>query len=207
MRRCSNHRSSTRRARRPRVSAAVAPSRRLLDQIPWPLRSAAAGTSGTAALGLAYALERRVRRSPHGEPLDYDDSDAPGKIVVSILHLGHVSQRGDMKLGATLRWSYGSAFGLWQGVLRRHIREPWASLGFGMTLMIATFTLFPLLGRTPPPWRWPKGYIATCVFTHAAYVITVGVVDHSLRDGHRSSPAVVRLRSSLSTRSLGLISS
>jgi hypothetical protein len=140
-----------------------------------------AGTCGTAALGLAYALERRVRRSPNRALLDYDDSDVPGKIVVSILDLGRVTERGDMELGAALRWSYGSAFGLWHGVLRRHVREPWASLGFGTTLMTATLSLFPLLGRTPPPWHWPKGYIATCVVTHAAYVITVGVVDDNLR--------------------------
>lgn len=160
----------------------MVPSRRLLDRLPWPLRSVAAGASGTAALGLAYALERRVRRSPRGAPIDYDDSDVPGKIVVSILHLSHVTERGDMDLGAALRWSYGSAFGLWHGVLRRHLQEPWASLGFGATLITATFTMFPLLGRTPPPWRWPKGYVSTCVFTHAAYAITVGVVDDNLRD-------------------------
>jgi hypothetical protein len=163
-----------------------APSRHRLHQLPWPLRSVAAGTSGTAALGLAYAIERHVRRSPRGVPLDYDDSDVPGKIVVSILHLGQVTERDDMELGAALRWSYGSAFGLWHGVLRRHVREPWASLGFGTTLMTATFSLFPLLGRTPVPRRWPKGYIASCVFTHAAYVITVGHVDSNLRDVARS---------------------
>jgi uncharacterized membrane protein len=41
-------------------------------------------------------------------------------------------------------------------VLRRAVGEPWASVAFGATLMTATFTLFPLLGRTPPPWRWPE---------------------------------------------------
>jgi hypothetical protein len=113
--------------------------------------------------------------------LDYDDSDVPGRIVVNVLHLGHVTERGDMELGATLRWSYGSAFGLWHGVLRTRLREPWASLAFGTTLITATFTLFPLLGRTPPPWRWPTGYVATCVFTHTAYAVTVGAVDDRLR--------------------------
>lgn len=131
---------------------------------------------------LVYALERRARRSPRGTPLDYDDSQVPGEIVVNILHLGPVSRRSDMELGAALRWSYGSAFGLYHGALRRRVREPWASVVFAATLMTATLTLFPLLGRTPPPWRWPNGYIVTCVFTHAAYVIAVGVVDDTLRD-------------------------
>ncbi len=160
----------------------MAPPRRLLDQIPWPLRSVAAGTCGTAALGLAYALERRARHSPHGTPLDYDDSDVPGKIVVSILHLGQVAESRDMQLGTALRWSYGSVFGLWHGVLRLRVGEPWATLGFGATLLGATLSLFPLLGRTPPPWRWSRGYIVTCLFTHSAYALTVGVVDDRLRD-------------------------
>jgi hypothetical protein len=30
-------------------------------------------------------------------------------------------------------------------------------------LMTATLTLFPLLGRTPPPWRWPADIVATSV--------------------------------------------
>ncbi len=163
-------------------------SRSVLDRIPWPVRSVAAGTAGTAAMGLAYSLERRARRSPVGTPLDWDDSDVPGKIVVSILHLGQVTDAGDMALGKALRWSYGSAFGLWHGVLRRRIREPWASLAFGSTLMLATFSLFPILGRTPPPWRWSRAYLLTCVITHATYVITVGAVDDELRGPRAGVP-------------------
>jgi hypothetical protein len=146
------------------------------------LRSVAAGTCGTAALGLAYALIRLARHSPVQTPLDYDDSNVPGEIVVSILHLGQVTERRDKQLGNALRWSYGSAFGMWHGVLRRQVREPWATLGFGATLMTATLSLFPLLGRTPPPWRWEKGYMGTCVITHSIYAITVGLVDDALRD-------------------------
>jgi hypothetical protein len=157
-------------------------SSRALDQIPWPLRSVAAGTAGTAVMTLSYALERKARRSPVGTPLDWDDSNVPGKIVVSILHLGQVTDERDMQLGKILRWTYGSAFGLYHGVLRRKVREPWASLAFGATLLTATFSLFPLLGRTPPPWRWSRAYLLTCVITHAAYVITVGAVDGGLRD-------------------------
>ena len=39
--------------------------------------------------------------------------------------------------------------------------------------MTATITLFPLLGRTPPPWRWPPDMLATSVGTHVAYVAAV----------------------------------
>ena len=43
-----------------------------------------------------------------------------------------------------LRWSYGSAFGLWHGTLRRLVAEPWASVLFGGTLISATFHAVPL---------------------------------------------------------------
>ena len=121
--------------------------------VPWPIRSVLAGTAGTAALTLAYAAERRVRRAR--APLDYDDSLVPGQIVASVMHLPHVTSREDHELGLILRWGYGSAFGMMHGTLRRVVGEPWASAAFGGMLMSATLTLFPVLGRTPPPWRWP----------------------------------------------------
>lgn len=142
----------------------------------FPLRSVVAGSAGTLALTLSYAIERRVRKQHQG-PLDYDDSLVPGKIVASIMHLPHVTDREDNDLGLALRWSYGSAFGLWHGILHRRYSEPWASVLFGSTLMSATLSLFPLLGRTPPPWRWPKDVMATSLGTHVAYVLAVATVD------------------------------
>jgi hypothetical protein len=146
----------------------------------WPVRSVLAGTAGTAALSLTYAAERRLRHRGT-EPLDYDDSLVPGQIVAAIMHLPHVTDREEKDLGLLLRWSYGSAFGLWHGILRRRVGEPWATLGFAATLMTATLTLFPLLGRTPPPSRWPADVMATCLGTHAAYVSAVAIVDDRLR--------------------------
>ena len=139
-----------------------------------------AGTAGTASMTLAYAAERRLRPKVRGS-LDYDDSLVPGEIVAGIMHLPHVTGREEHELGLILRWSYGSVFGLWHGFLRRRIPEPWASAAFGGTLMTATLTLFPVLGRTPPPWRWPPSVIATAFGTHAAYVGAVAAVDDGLR--------------------------
>jgi hypothetical protein len=147
---------------------------------PAALRSVLAGTAGTAAMTLTYAAERRLRHRGK-TPLDYDDSLVPGQIVASIMHLPHVTAREEQDLGLLLRWSYGSVFGLWHGALRRRMPEPWASLGFGATLMTATLTLFPLLGRTPPPSRWPLDVMVTSVGTHAAYVTAVALVDDRLR--------------------------
>jgi hypothetical protein len=145
-------------------------------KLAWPIRSVCAGAAGTAALTLSYAAERRLRRRHVGQ-LDYDDSLVPGQIVASIMHLPHVTARDERDIGLILRWSYGSAFGLWHGTLRRLVPEPWASAAFGGTLMSATLTLFPLLGHTPVPWRWPADVMATSIGTHVAYVAAVAAVD------------------------------
>ena len=121
-----------------------------------------------------------LRRGVTGA-LDYDDSLVPGQIVAAVMHLPHVTDREEHDLGLLLRWSYGSVFGMWHGTLRRIVREPWASVAFGATLMTATLTLFPLLGRTPPPWRWPPDVMATSIGTHVAYVSAVAAVDDGLR--------------------------
>jgi hypothetical protein len=149
--------------------------------VPWPVRSVVAGAAGTAALTLAYAAEHRIRHRRADAPLDYDDSLVPGQIVASILHLPHVTAREDRDLGLALRWGYGSAFGLYHGVLRRRVAEPGATAIFFATLMSATLTLFPVLGRTPPPWRWPPDVMATSIGTHVAYVAAVAAVDDGAR--------------------------
>jgi hypothetical protein len=149
-------------------------------RVAWPIRSVCAGAAGTAALTAAYAAERRLRPTHEGQ-LDYDDSLVPGQIVASVMHLPNVTARGDRDLGLALRWSYGSAFGLLHGALRRTLGEPWASALFGGTLMSATLTLFPLLGHTPVPWRWPADVMATSIGTHVAYVAAVAAVDDGIR--------------------------
>ncbi|MBV9941190.1 MAG: hypothetical protein JO262_03585 [Solirubrobacterales bacterium] len=144
--------------------------------LPWPIRSVVAGTAGTTSMTLFYDVERRLRRRHRG-PLDYDDSLVPGQIVAAIMHLPAMTAREDWDLGMALRWSYGSAFGLWHGLLRRRFGEPRASAIFAGTLMSATFSLFPLLGRTPPPWRWPADLMASCLASHAVYVAAVALTD------------------------------
>jgi hypothetical protein len=149
-------------------------------RLAWPIRSICAGAAGTATLTLAYAAERRLRRGHHGQ-LDYDDSLVPGQIVASVMHLPHVTAREESELGLALRWGYGSAFGVLHGALRRTLGEPLASAAFGGTLMTATVTLFPMLGHTPAPWRWPSDVMATSIGTHVAYVAAVAAVDDGIR--------------------------
>ena len=141
----------------------------------WPLRSVIAGAAATTAMTLAYTAEHHVRVNVKGQ-LDYDDGLVPGQIVASIMSMPHVTAREENELGLALRCGYGSVFGLWHGLLVRRVGEPTASAAFGATLMTATLTLFPVLGRTPPPWRWPGSVIATAFGTHAAYVCAVAAV-------------------------------
>jgi hypothetical protein len=150
--------------------------------LPWPVRSVIAGVAGTAAMTVAYITERRMRHRDD-RPLDYDDSLVPGQIVASVLHLPSVTAREEGELGTLLRWGYGSAFGVWHTILRRFMAEPYASLAFGATLMSATLSLFPVLGRTPPPWKWSADMLATSFGTHVAYVVGAAVVNDALGAG------------------------
>ncbi len=144
----------------------------------WPLRAVVAGAAGTAVLTLSYEAERRLLHSTRA--LDYDDSLVPGRIVAGILHLDNVTDTDQAKLGIALRRGYGSLFGLWHGVLRQAAGEPWAAALFATTLLTATFTAFPLLGKTPPPWEWPRDVLLTALGTHVAYAVAVAGIDDVL---------------------------
>ena len=156
-------------------------------RIPWVVRSVLAGAAGTTAMTLAYEAERRIRGTR--EALDYDDSLVPGRIVAGVLHIDNITPREDVELGMALRLGYGSAFGVWHGILKRFMPEPYAALAFGTTLMTATFAGFPLLGRTPPPWRWPADVLVTAVGTHVVYVLAVAGVDDVLTPSTRLADA------------------
>jgi hypothetical protein len=164
-----------------------------------PIRSVVAGAAGTATMTLAYGATRRLRAGVRGE-LDYDDGPVPGEIVATVLRLDPVSGCRHRELGVLLRWSYGPAFGLVHGVLHRGLPEPWASTAFGVTVMTSTLTLFPLLGHTPPPWRWSAGVLATSLGTHAAYVAGVAAAAAAL--AHTHHPIGV-MRGAVAARRIG----
>lgn len=167
-------------------------------RVRWLARGVLAGACGTAAMAAWYHGERLLRRgrytaagalddgtpvaglwSRHG--LDYDDSVVPGQIVASILHIHDVTDRQAGELTIGLRWVYGSAFGVAHVWLRKRIPEPVASLVFGSALMTMTFSAFPLLGGTPPPWKWPTDVLVSSVGSHVAYISAAGLVDDALR--------------------------
>ena len=167
-------------------------------RLPWFTRGLVAGAGGTAVMAAWYHLERTLRRGRYtgvttladGTPveglwshegLDYDDSIVPGQIVANILNLPTPTPREAGAITLALRWTYGSAFGILHVLLRNRIGEPRASLLFGGVLMTMTSVAFPLLGRTPPPWRWPRDVQASSVGSHAAYIVTASALDNLLR--------------------------
>lgn len=171
---------------------------RRLPKLSWLRRGLVAGFGGTAAMAVWYHAERTLRRGHYtgvttladGTPveglwshegLDYDDSVVPGRIVASLLKLPTPTDREAGAITLALRWSYGSAFGIAHVLLRNRIREPYASLIFGSTLMTVTSVAFPLLGKTPPPWQWPRDVQVSAVGSHTLYIVTASVLDNVLR--------------------------
>lgn len=167
-------------------------------RLPAVQRGLLSGFAGTAAMAAWYHLERRLRRGRYtgvatladGTPveglwshegLDYDDSIVPGQIVAKLLRLPEPTPRQAGAITLALRWSYGSAFGIAHVLLRNRIGEPKASLLFGSVLMTVTSVAFPVLGRTPVPWRWPVDAQISSVGSHAAYIVTASTLDNLLR--------------------------
>ena len=167
-------------------------------KLSWLPRGLVAGAAGTAAMATWYHVERTVRRGRYtgvvaladGTPveglfshegLDYDDSVVPGQIVASLLKLPEPTPRQAGAITLLLRWTYGSAFGIAHVWLRKRLREPAASLLFGSVLMAVTSVAFPVLGRTPVPWRWPVDAQLSSIGSHSAYIITASALDNILR--------------------------
>ena len=144
-------------------------------------RGVIAGGVATAAMTAAYTVERRTRRLTRSmEAMDYDDGVVPGQIVLHLLHLPDLGASEETTAGLLLRWGYGSVFGVAHVLLRKRLPEPWATAVFGSALMGMTLTMFPLLGHTPPPWKWTRPLLATCVGTHLAYVTAGAIADDQL---------------------------
>ncbi len=165
---------------------------------PWPLRGVLAGAVGTMAMTISYWAERQLRKGrsrgagrladgtdvrgmASHQGLDYDDTVVPGQIVASVLHFPEALRSRPGEIAIALRWGYGSMFGVAHVILRHRYTEPTATLLFGGALLTVTFSMFPILGGTPPPWRWPKDVLLTSLGTHVAYVLASAVTDDLAR--------------------------
>lgn len=140
-----------------------------------------AGFAGTVAMTAGYAVERALRRNVSG-PLDYDDSMVPARAAANVLGWADPGPKASRALGFAVHWGYGSLVGVGAVPLARSRPAGAAVAGFwaGITLMAST--LFPTLGRTPPPWRWRPDVIVTSLGQHLVYAGVVVAVLRSRRD-------------------------
>ncbi|MFC5141165.1 hypothetical protein ACFPK1_23215 [Actinomycetospora rhizophila] len=144
-------------------------------------RGVVGGAVGTGAMALAAHLRRRRFARRHGVTpeeagvvLDYDDSD---QVVVAAstltgLAVGWVprSPRERRVLFWVVHWGYGSVVGAAHVALQHALRrEPAAGLVFFAASQVMALALFPVLGETPPPWRWERRLVVTSFVQHAVY--------------------------------------
>jgi hypothetical protein len=145
------------------------------------LDALAGGVAGTAMM--TASLARQARRNPHHDgPLDYDASDHVVIAASKVVRWNPRTPAGRRVLFNLVHWGYGSAVALEYERFRRLLgSDTAAAAAFYVSCQGMAFTLFPLLGDTPPPWRWKRSMIVGSLAHHAVYVGTVSVVSRGLR--------------------------
>lgn len=149
------------------------------------LREAARGVVGGAVGTGAMALAARFRREAYArrqgitvpeidEILDYDDSEhvvvAASRLLHTVVGWAPRTERGRHALFWVVHWGYGSFVGAGHLVLQRALgREPLPGLVFFAATQTMALGLFPVLGDTPPPWRWRRDLLRTSFVQHGIY--------------------------------------
>ncbi|MDD7925934.1 hypothetical protein [Actinomycetospora chibensis] len=147
-------------------------------------RGVVCGAVGTGAMALTARLHRELHARRHGirvdeieeieEILDYDDSEhvviAASTLLQHVIGWAPRSERGRRTLFWLVHWGYGSTVGVGHLALRRVLgREPGPGLAFFAGCQTMALGLFPVLGETPPPWRWERHLLVTSTVQHAVY--------------------------------------
>jgi hypothetical protein len=145
-----------------------------------------AGLAATTAMNLGYWAERRIRRNADG-PLDYDDTNVPALIAAKILRQSDLSDDASFRLGLVVHWGYGSVFGLGAVPLNRRFGPAGATAIYWGGMMVMACGMFPVLGGTPPPWRWRNDVIVTSAFQHLVYAGTATAVLRGLTRAQRDA--------------------
>ncbi len=148
---------------------------------PW-LRALCGGLAGTTAMTAALALETKYFPSDDGL-IDYDSSDHVVIAACAVLRRPVPrSRRGRRRIFRLVHWGYGSAVALAYVPIRRRSRtDLQAAVTFGVGCQAMALTLFPTLGKTPPPWRWQRRVLASSLSIHALYVATVAWISRNGR--------------------------
>jgi hypothetical protein len=144
-------------------------------------RGVVGGAVGTGAMALAAWSRRAAYARRHGiaipeidEILDYDDSEHVVTAASTLLHavVGWAPRtpRGRNALFWVVHWGYGSVVGATHVALQHAIgREPAPALVFFAGSQVMALGLFPVLGDTPPPWRWRRDLLRTSFVQHGIY--------------------------------------
>jgi hypothetical protein len=152
-------------------------------------RGVLGGAVGTGAMSLAAHLRRRAYARRRGIAvaeidviLDYDDSRhvviAASTLLRHVIGWAPRSEQGRQALFWFVHWGYGSAVGMVHVVLARAIgREPEAGLVFFAGAQVMALGLFPVLGDTPPPWRWERHLLVTSTVQHGIYAGAVAATN------------------------------
>lgn len=139
----------------------------------------------TTALLYREIHQRRRGVLAAGEILDYDDSDyvvvAASTLLRAVTGRAPSTPGGRKVLFLVVHWGYGSVVGVAHRGLRSRIgREPTAGVAFFVGCQTMALSLFPLLGGTPPPWRWRRDLLVTSLVQHAIYAAVVAATTDAL---------------------------
>jgi hypothetical protein len=134
-----------------------------------------AGLAATTTMNASYWAERRIRRNVEG-PLDFDDSNVPALVAAKLLGQPDPSDNTSRWLGLAVHWGYGSLFGLGAVPLVRRFGPVRGTAVYWSGMMAMACAMFPLLGDTPPPWRWRTDVIVTSAVQHLVYAATATVI-------------------------------
>lgn len=153
------------------------------------MRGFAAGLAGTGAMTATLKLEQLARRRSRAgaaadpgsdEPVDYDASEHVVTAAAAVLRHRPATKAGNEALFLLVHWGYGSAVGIeYVELLRRHGIAR-ATAEFYLLCQAMAMTLFPVLGGTPPPWRWPRRILISSLGQHAVYAIAVALTSRRL---------------------------
>ena len=148
------------------------------------LRGLTAGLAGTAVLKTTTRLEAVLRGEP-GQPVDYDDTRIPARVLESVTGHEFASDETERFANQVLNFGYGSAAGVLRTVLDGRVPAPAVAL-FALTWGGEVAAL-PLLGLAPPIWRWRRDVLASSIGQHLVYALVTDAVYRGLGDA--SAPA------------------
>lgn len=115
--------------------------------------------------------------------IDYDSTEHVTIAASKIIRWTPRTDRQQRILFDIVHWGYGSAVALQYEALRRRLgSDRRAAVAFYVICQATAMTLFPVLGETPPPWRWRRSVLLSSLGEHALYVATVVAVSRELRE-------------------------